>query len=320
VSTTATRPGERSSELASRPEQSRARYPDASGFVERDGVRISWERYGDGSPTFLLLPTWTIIHSRHWKGQIPYLARQFRVVTFDGRGNGRSDRPQATAAYDSREFIEDAVAVLDATGTDRAIVAGMSMGGGYALRMAAEHPDRVLGAVMIGTSVSFRPPPVGPDSDFEDPQPTEEGWARYNAHAWRRDWLGFVDWFFHQVYSEPHSTKPIEDAVDWASETDAETMIIAERSPFLRPPAEWSRAIEEPYALSYTGRVRCPCLVVHGTADRVSNIAVGRRLAEELGAELVELDGSGHNPMGRDPVKVNLLLARFARSIEAADR
>ena len=41
----------------------------------------------------LLLPTWSIIHSRHWKMQIPYLARHCRVVTFDGRGNGRSDRP-----------------------------------------------------------------------------------------------------------------------------------------------------------------------------------------------------------------------------------
>src|SRR5690349_12050363 len=74
-------------------EQSRAAYPDQDGFIDRDGVRIFWERYGEGSPTFLLLPTWTIIHSRHWKAQIPYLARHFRVVTYDGRGNGRSGRP-----------------------------------------------------------------------------------------------------------------------------------------------------------------------------------------------------------------------------------
>ena len=41
----------------------------------------------------LLLPTWSIVHSRHWKMQVPYLARHCRVLTFDGRGNGRSDRP-----------------------------------------------------------------------------------------------------------------------------------------------------------------------------------------------------------------------------------
>jgi len=302
-------------------EQTRARYPDEDGFVERDGVRIHWERYGDGSPTFLLLPTWTIIHSRHWKAQIPYLARHFRVVTFDGRGNGRSDRPQVTAAYDSGAFIEDAVAVLDATRTDRAIVAGMSMGGGYALAIAALHPERVLGAVSVGAAAGFRPPrPDGPDPAFEEPQPTEDGWARYNAHAWRRDWLGFVEWFFCQVYNEPHSTKQIEDTVVWGSATDAETMIIADRAPFLRPPSDWPRPPDEPWGESFARHVDCPFLVIHGTADLVVPVAIGQRMAASLRTELVELVGSGHNPLARDPVRINLLFADFARSITGAMR
>ena len=74
-------------------EQSRARYPDEEGFIERDGVRIFWESYGEGEQTVLFLPTWTLVHSRVWKAQIPYFARHFRVITFDPRGNGRSDRP-----------------------------------------------------------------------------------------------------------------------------------------------------------------------------------------------------------------------------------
>ena len=145
---------------AARParEQTRARYPDATGFVERDGVRVAWERYGDGSPTILLMPTWSIVHSRHWKGQIPDLARHFRVVTFDGRGNGRSDRPLDTAAYAGSEFVGDAIAVLDASGTEQAVVAGLSMGAGYALQVAATHPERVLGAVLIGASIDRRRP------------------------------------------------------------------------------------------------------------------------------------------------------------------
>ena len=100
-------------------EQSRARYPDESGHVERDGVRLHWEVYGSGEPTVLLLPTWSIIHSRHWKMQIPYLARHCRVVTFDGRGNGRSDRPES--GYEVAEFTADALAVMEATGTERAV-------------------------------------------------------------------------------------------------------------------------------------------------------------------------------------------------------
>jgi pimeloyl-ACP methyl ester carboxylesterase len=81
-----------------RREQTRARYPDRSGYVERDDVRVFYEVYGAGDRTVLLLPTWSIVHSRFWKAQIPYLARHLRVVTFDGRGNGHSDRPAGAHA------------------------------------------------------------------------------------------------------------------------------------------------------------------------------------------------------------------------------
>src|SRR5918996_5787026 len=109
-------------------EQTRARYPDEKGHVERDGVRVFYERYGEGEHTVLLLPTWSIIHSRFWKGQIPYLSRHFRVVTFDGRGNGKSDRPLEPEAYDEEEFAADALAVMEATGTERAVLVALSRG------------------------------------------------------------------------------------------------------------------------------------------------------------------------------------------------
>jgi pimeloyl-ACP methyl ester carboxylesterase len=131
-------------------EQSRARYPDQEGFVERDGIRLFYEVYGSGSPTVFLLPTWSIIHSRHWKMQIPYLARHCRVLTFDGRGNGRSDRPEDPNAYDEPQFAADALAVMDATGTDTAILVSFSLGAQRALWLAAEHSERVDAAVFIG--------------------------------------------------------------------------------------------------------------------------------------------------------------------------
>src|SRR5437588_4390043 len=131
----------------------RARYPDLEGYVERDGVKTFYEVFGTGDTTLLLLPAWSIIHSRFWKMQVPYLARHSRVLTFDGRGNGRSDRPGDAAAYDDAEFVADAVAVMDVTGTDRAVVVGFSRGGRIAVQVAAFHPDRVLGAVFIAANV-----------------------------------------------------------------------------------------------------------------------------------------------------------------------
>jgi pimeloyl-ACP methyl ester carboxylesterase len=189
---------------------------------------VAWERYGEGGPTILLMPTWSIFPSRHWKFQIPYLARHFRVVTFDGRGNGRSDRPSGPAAYADTEFAADAAAVLDATGTERAVVAGLSMGAGYTVRFAVEHPDRTLAIVLIGASIAVRDRPEGtPDEtsnrDFEEPRPAESdgGWGRYNAHFWRADWPGFAEWFVGtRIFSEPHSTKQIEDGVGVTRQTD----------------------------------------------------------------------------------------------------
>src|SRR5256885_2909489 len=125
-----------------RGEQSRARYPDEEGFIERDGVRVFWESYGQGEQTVLFLPTWTLVHSRVWKAQIPYFARHFRVITFDPRGNGRSDRPRKPRAYDESEFAQDAIDVMDACGVDRAICVALSTGPQRCLLLAAEHPDR----------------------------------------------------------------------------------------------------------------------------------------------------------------------------------
>ena len=110
----------------------RARYPDVEDVVVRDGVRIGYEVYGSGAPTILLPTSNPIVHARQWKAQVPFLARHFRVVVVDGRGNGRSDRPVGPAAYTVEEDVADLVAVLDATGTDRAVVVGRPSGPGAA--------------------------------------------------------------------------------------------------------------------------------------------------------------------------------------------
>ena len=62
----------------------RASQPASDGYAERGGVKLYYEVYGSGEPTVFLLPTWSIIHSRHWKMQIPYLARHCRVVSARG--------------------------------------------------------------------------------------------------------------------------------------------------------------------------------------------------------------------------------------------
>ena len=104
----------------------RACEPVQTGIAVRDGVRIAYAVYGEGEPTVLLLPAWSIVHSRMWKAQVPYLARHCRVVTFDGRGNGLSDKTPALD-YSDDAYAADALAVLDSTGTARATLVAVSV-------------------------------------------------------------------------------------------------------------------------------------------------------------------------------------------------
>jgi pimeloyl-ACP methyl ester carboxylesterase/predicted glycosyltransferase len=284
-------------------EQTRACYPDTEGYVERDGVRTFYEVYGHGEPTILLLPTWSIVHSRIWKFQIPWLARHCRVITFDGRGNGRSDRPEWTDAYAEAEYAADALAVLDATATEQAFVVGFSMGAQRALLLAAEHPERVAGVVFIGPAVplSVSTPRARAVLTFDEAREEYVGWAKYNRHYWLENYEEFLEFFFSNVFTEPHSTKQIEDCVGWGLETTPETLIATQVAP----------GLDEAAVRDLCARIDRPILVLHGDEDAIRSHASGVALAELLGGTVVTLEGSGHAPHARDPVKVNLLLRDF---------
>jgi pimeloyl-ACP methyl ester carboxylesterase len=289
-------------------EQHRARYPDITGFVERDGVRVFYEVYGSGEPTILLLPTWSIIHSRLWKLQIPDLARRSRVLTFDPRGNGRSDRPVSVDAYAETEFAADALAVMDATRTERAVIVSLSLGAQRALLLAADHPERVAGAVFIGPALPIAPPITARAQikGFTEPLESDAGWAKYNSHYWRRDFRGFLEFFFGECFSEDHSTKPTDDAVAWGLETDPESLILTELAPGLTSRDE---------VLDLCARTRCPVLVIHGREDRIRPHAHGEELARATGGTLMTIEGAGHIPNVRDPVRVNLAIRDFVNAL-----
>jgi pimeloyl-ACP methyl ester carboxylesterase/predicted glycosyltransferase len=283
--------------------QSRARYPDAEGYVERDGVRVFWERYGEGEKTALLLPSWSIVHSRFWKMQIPYLARHCRVLTFDGRGNGRSDRPVGAEAYRTDEFAADALAVMDATETASACLLSVSCGALWGTILAADHPARVDGIVYVSPSAPLAPGhPERLVYSFDEKLDTDQGWAKYNSHYWSRDYPGFLEFFFAKCFNEPHSSKQTEDCVAWARETTPQTLADTTRGLDLGGPEPFRERV---------ARVGCPTLVIHGDQDLIRPHTQGRELARQTGGELVTLEGAGHLPIARDPVKLNLLLRDF---------
>ena len=276
----------------------RARYPDTEGFIERGGVKVGYEMFGAGEPAILLLTSWAIVHARQWKAQVPYLARRFRVIAVEGRGNGRADRPESADAYLDREYVDDAIAVLDATGVDQAVIVGLSVGGRHALQLAARYPERAAGVVAFGAALPWPMPP-----DFDEPKDRYEGWGKANRHYWLADYRGWVEFFMSQVFTEPHSTKQREDGVAWGLETTAETLLLTGPG-VAEPDAAAAEAI--------CRQVRCPVLIVHGDQDGIVPYETGAALARWTGGQMVTIRGGGHAPTMRDPVQANLLIREFA--------
>ena len=287
----------------------RARLPDESGYVVNSGVRIHYEVHGAGQPTILLLPTWAIVDSRHWKMQVPFLARNYRVITFDPRGNGRSDRPRDASAYTDAAFASDIRAVLDATGTERAVLAGFCTGFIWALLFATTEPQRVTGIVAIAPTLPI--PPANPwrqyEGSFDDVLDTTEGWAKENRHYWRRDWRGYVEFFMSQIATEPHSTKPYDDLVEWGMQTDADTMLCDADAPY--------QIADEAEAAQLCRSLTCPVLVIGGDQDKIVPPERARRIAELTSAELLVIGGGGHAPHVRYPVAVNHAIRDFANGL-----
>jgi len=297
-------------------EQSRARYPDSEGFVERGGQRLFYEVYGEGEQTIFLLPTWSMFHSRHWKMQIPYLARHFRVLTMDGVGNGHSDRPVDPRRYRAVEFARDCLAVMDATGTERAVMVSLSAGTRYLLELGRLAPERMLGAVFTGPMFPYTPSHLWSMRSklvwwaFARPALSPKlyrWWGRFSAVYWRRDYPGFAEWFVSRALPEPHSTKAIEDGVGWALETDPKTLaatVLDEQS------AHRANAPRELRGLAQN--LDCPVLVVSGDRDMITPPRDARALARLSRGKLMTVKGAGHIQHARKPVGFNLMLRDFA--------
>ncbi len=305
--------------LRAAPEQSRARYPDSDGFVERDGQRLFYEVYGEGEQTVFLLPTWSLVHSRHWKMQIPYLARHFRVLSMDGLGSGRSDRSRDPRRYRAAEFARDFLAVMDATGTERAVMVSLSTGAQYQLELARIASERVAGAAFIGPLFPYTPSHIWMMHSrlfprlFRRPVPIRQlfrWWGRYNAVHWRAEYPVFAEWFISRALPEVHSTKAIEDGVGWALETDPETLIatVLDDQSGVRPRR---RRTLNSLALN----LECPVLVVSGERDKITPPSDARALASLTGGQLEAIPGAGHLVYTRKPVRCNLALRDFAEDV-----
>ncbi len=291
----------------------RAKEPDHSGYVDRQGVEIYYEVYGEGDTTLFMVPPSPITHSRIYKAQIPFLARDHRVITFDGRGNGRSGRPNQAEEHSRAENIADMLAVLDECEANRVILLAHCHANWWAVEFASENPDRVEAMVAIEPGVPY----IGQghshwreaSSTFEEELPDPEGWALFNRYVITHQHRKWIEFFFSSQLVEPHSTKQFEDAVSWALESTGEILVAGETGAELDPPSR-EEFEEQCRSLDF------PVLVIHGNEDVCQAVDKGRSFAEFVNGDLVVLDGAGHLALARDPVKVNNAIDDFVKRVK----
>ena len=258
-------------------------------YAKSGDVHIAYRVFGTGPRDVILVPG-TVSHVElYWELPtnqylLERLASFSRVIVFDKRGQGLSDRV-ADQTLDER--VGDVLAVMDAAGSDRATVYGWSEGGQLSLTLAARHPERVASLVLYGTYASIQAPPwaVTREQFARFLQTIEAHWGegvlvRLNAPGRAGD-KAFVEWFGR-----------LERAV--ASPNAILTLM---------------RANYELDVVHLLQSIRVPTLVLHRAGDALVPVDTGRALAHGIpGAKYVELPGDDHMLQALDRDVLDTLL------------
>ncbi len=264
--------------------------------VTDDGVRLYVEDTGTGEPLLLIqglgYATWG------WQKQVAHLSRHLRVISFDNRGAGRSDKPDQP--YSIERLAEDALCVLRATGTVPAHVLGFSMGGYIALMLAMDHPEAIRSMVLYATS-------AGGKEAAGVPPDTVASWDAAAATS---------------PEEFARRTMPLAFADGWVEANPAEfERVLAARLEHPTPAFAWRRqfaACEGFLAKGLAGPLPdVPVLVLHGTCDRIVPFANAAPLARRFArGRLIPLEGAGHLACLERPRRYNRLVLDFVRQVQ----
>jgi 3-oxoadipate enol-lactonase len=248
-------------------------------LVRPDGCRLHYELAGDpGSPVLALLEG-IGDGIPGWRRNIPTLSTELRVVAIDHRGNGRSDEPPGACTMTT--FVEDALAILDEVGVERAHVYGQSFGGMVAQEAALTHADRIRTLVLAGT----HPGPAHAIAIRDRTVPKGEPWRALYAPGFPEDHPDHVADDLRSTAAQPRH--PRGQRRQW----------------------EAMQAWDDFDRLPQTA---APTLVLHGTEDRVIAPGNAELLARRIpGAELRLLEGAGHLFWSEQPDLADRLVLDF---------
>jgi pimeloyl-ACP methyl ester carboxylesterase len=263
-------------------------------FASNQGVRLHWEESGAGEPVLLVHGLGYTLDM--WHRTVPALQPRRRVIRFDNRGVGGSDVPEG--AYSVADMADDAVAVLDAAGVERADIAGASLGGAIAQEVALRHPSRVRGLVLFctlcgGPRAVAAEPEVRETVTARGSMPPEEGIRVMNPY----------------VYDPGTPERRIDEDLAIRLRTYPSTQGYMGQ---VQAVLQWSSYDRLP-------SITAPTLVIHGESDRLVPPANGRLIAERIpGARLVMIPDASHILFTDQPEAVHAAMLEFLDQLSAA--
>jgi len=269
--------------------------------VRANGINIYYESQGEGEPLLLIAGLGATHHL--WELQVPSFARWFRVLTFDNRGAGDSDKPPQP--YSIALFADDTAALMDALGIERAHVYGQSMGGIIAQEFALRHPQRlrclVLGCTTFG----------GPNSVLPSPQAAALLSGMPNLGRRSADLAApaeqAVDRVLELFYSPRYRREHAEEA----------RRRIQSYFPLRTPPDAYARQLVACLTFDAYDRlpqIAAPTLVINGAGDALIPPENSRIIAQRIpGAELVLFPEAGHLYFHEMPEEADAAVAGFLR-------
>lgn len=253
---------------------------------------------GDAGDNPLVLLHGGGVDHRMWAPQWASLPGR-RLIAPDARGHGRSSEP--TPGY---RLCDDVVALLDGLGMERAVLVGLSMGGGTAVDTALEHPDRVAGLVVSGAGTS--------EPQFSDPWvlDIQQEWARTMAAQDAEGWIAATLRFTEGSQRAPEEVAPgVRAAVEeMVRHTLAEHLPLDETGAPLppTPPTPVTRTWER------LPDIAVPVLGLVGLLDSTDHLAMVRTLARTVPTgEVVEIPEAAHYPTMERPDAVEAAIEDF---------
>ncbi|MBI2466358.1 MAG: alpha/beta fold hydrolase [Candidatus Rokubacteria bacterium] len=255
--------------------------PPETRYAKSGDVHIAYQVCGAGPLDLVFVPGYVSHLEAHW--EYPPVARFLerltsfaRLIMFDKRGTGMSDR--ASQIFTLEQRMDDVRAVMDAVGSERAALVGVSEGGPMSILFAATYPERTSALVMYG---AFARLSWAPDNPFGRTDQEWEARLRLIEHDWGRP-MG-IDWWAPSAAHDPRFTEWWTSYMRLAASPGAALAVV-----------QMNREIDVRHGLP---TIRVPTLVLHRAGDRIVRVELGRQIAERIpGARYVELPGSDHIP------------------------